>query len=123
MAEETAASPPTSSVPPIIRYVPFGMMTVYHVTEQELDFIEYGTPDSVYFSFAIFLLSSGSSFLTTLLTASIQSPRLFDVFLGITLVGIVGGLLLLIVWARARRATTSVIKTIRRRKPPAELPP
>lgn len=108
---------------PAIRWVPLGPLTVYHVTEQELDLLENGTPDAIYFSFAIFLLSTGSSFLATLLTADIHSQRLFNIFLIVTLFGLVGGLLLLVVFLRSRRSTSSMAKAIRSRKLTTTQPP
>jgi hypothetical protein len=98
--------------------VPLGTLTVYHITEQELDQLEKGTPESTYFGFAIFLISTGVSFLISLLTTGIKSVWLFNTFLMVTLFGVVGGTLLMIVWVRFQRSTTRIAKVIRGRKPP-----
>ena len=98
--------------------MPLGELTIYHITEQELDQLESGTPDSIYFSSGIALLSTGFSFLIALLTAGIQSQRLFDVFLIVTLVGVIGGFLLLLVWFKSRRSTSRITQLIRNRKLP-----
>lgn len=122
MAENTPKNQLSQFTPPI-HWVPLNPLTIYHVTEQELDLIENGTPDSTSFSFSIFLLSTELSFLTTLLTADIRSQRLFNVFLIIILFGLVGGSLLLIIWLRSRRSTVSVTKIIRGRKLTSAQPP
>ena len=119
MAEDHPALPAGQFTPPTIVYVPIGTLMVYHITEQELDLIERGAPESTYFGFAVFLLSTGFSFLIALLTAGIQSQRLFNIFLIVTLFGLVGGLLLFIVWLRLQRSTVSITKVIRSRKPSA----
>ena len=116
MAGDSSKADPSTQ--PTIRWVPLGTLTVYHITEQELDLIENGTPESTYFSFEIPLLSVGSSFLIALLTTAMPSPRLFTVFLVVTLFGILGGLLLMLVWWRYQRSTVRITKLIRSRKLP-----
>ena|ERR1700741_5521248 len=106
------------SLPPAIEWGPIGTLTVYHVTEQELDQLEKGGPESTYFGFSIFLLSTGIAFLISVCTATFSSERQFNIFFLVTLVGLIGGFLLLIVWLVSRRSTTRVAKAIRDRKPP-----
>ena len=109
---------PSHALPPPIQWVPLGTLTVYHITEQELDQLEKGTPESTYFGFAVFLLSTGISFLISLLTTDVKSNRAFTVFAVVASVGIIGGVLLLIVWARFQRLAKRITKIIRDRKPP-----
>lgn len=106
------------SLPPTIHWVPLGKLTVYHITEHELDLLERGTPESTYFGFGVFLLTTGISFLASLLTTDIKSIWLFNVFTVIASVGILGGILLLIVWMRFQRSAKRITKIIRDRKPP-----
>jgi len=106
------------ALPPAIQWVTIGTLTVYHVTEQELDQLEKGGPESTYFGFSIFLFSTGVSFLISLLTAKFDSERKFNIFLILALFGIIGGLLLIIVWLVSRRSNKRVARTIRARKPP-----
>jgi hypothetical protein len=110
--------PEARQLAPAIQWVPLGTLTVYHITEQELDQLEKGSPESTYFGFAIFLLSMGVSFLVSLLTTAITSIWLFTIFLVVTFVGILGGILLIIVWSRYQRSTIRITKVIRGRKPP-----
>lgn len=98
--------------------MPLGKLTVYHITEHELDLLDRGTPESTYFGFGVFLLSTGLSFLTALLTTDTKSIWLFCVFAVIASVGIIGGILLLIVWIRFQRSAKRITKIIRDRKPP-----
>ncbi|MEO6754186.1 MAG: hypothetical protein ABIP85_20615 [Chthoniobacteraceae bacterium] len=109
---------PGHALPPPIQWVPLGTLTVYHITEHELDQLEKGTPESTYFGFGIFLLSTGISFLTSLLTTDIKAIRVFSVFAVVASVGIIGGILLLTVWARFQRSAKRITKIIRDRKPP-----
>ena len=67
-------------LPPAIQWVALGTLTIYHITEQELDQLEKGNPESTYFGFAIFLISTGVSFLTSLVTTGIKSVWLFNTF-------------------------------------------
>ena len=106
------------SLPPAIEWVPIGTLTVYHVTEQELDQLEKGGPESIYFGFSIFLLSTGIAFLISVCTTTFATERQFNIFFLVSLVGLTGGILLLVVWLVSRRSTKRVADIIRDRKPP-----
>lgn len=80
MPDDAPEPDPDHALLPAIQWVPLGTLTVYHITEQELDQLEKGTPESTYFGFAIFLLSAGISFLISLLTTGIKSERLYDTY-------------------------------------------
>lgn len=117
---------------PEIKWVPLGTLTVYHVTDQELDQLEKGTPESLFLNFAVFLISTGLSFFVSLLTAEIKSLKVFCVFVVVTVIGLLGGAFLLLLWIRHHRSTRGIATSIRGRKspegkqtplPPATLPP
>lgn len=118
MPHDLPPQPDQASLPPAIVWVPLGTLTIYHITEQELDQLEKGTPESTFFGFAVFLLSTAIAFLITLATTSIQSVWLFAGFLVVVVIGFVGGLLLMVMWIRFQRSTKSITKLIRNRKPP-----
>jgi len=118
MPDPSSEAAPSHALPPAIQWVPLGTLTVYHITEQELDQLEKGTPESTYFGFAVFLLSAGISFLISLATTEIKSVWLFNIFLVVSLVGLVAGVLLLVIWIRFQRSTAGITKSIRSRKPP-----
>jgi len=103
---------------PAIRRARLGTLTIYEISEPELEIIERGSPESIFLNFAIFLLSAAIAFSVALATTSICSNRTFLVFVVITVIGYLAGLLLLIMWWLSHRSTTSITKTIRRRLPP-----
>ena len=90
-------------------------LSLYEITDHELDILEKGSPGSVYLNFSIFLLSVGSSFIITLLSTDIQSNRLFTVFVVFSCVGIIVGSFLLFLWYRMKNEVTGVVKRIKQR--------
>lgn len=109
--------PSTGQTGPKIKRGRYDSLVLYEVSEAELDIIERGSPNSTYLNFAIFLLSIGLSFLATLLTFNFgpESSKKFTVFVVITVVGLLGGLVLLIIWYRAKNQFDTVIKKIKER--------
>jgi NADH:ubiquinone oxidoreductase subunit K len=92
-------------------------VAVYEVTESELSILENGPPSSIYLNFSIFLLSVAVSFLITLLTTKIESDRVFTIFVVVTAIGFIAGLLLLLIWYRSHRSLADIIQTIKKRIP------
>ena len=116
-----------SSLPPVkIRRGSFGELTIHEVADYELEKLErlaHESPDSLYLNFAIFLLSTSMSFFVALLSADVSS-RVFTVFVVITTVGLLVGVLLLIlglkkliVWRKKRSSLSDLIREIRSRLP------
>jgi hypothetical protein len=110
---------PTEGQEPIIRVVPMGTITIYHVSEDELRLIEAGGPSSVYLNFAIGLLSVGVSFGTNLALAEIKSLRVYLAFVVVNVISLLAGLVLLVLWRRESKASRTTIQTIRARAVPA----
>jgi NADH:ubiquinone oxidoreductase subunit K len=90
-------------------------VSVYEITENELSILENGTPSSIYLNFAVFLLSVAVSFLVALLTTNIESNRVFTIFVVVTAVGAISGLLLLFVWYRSHRSLSDIVSKIKSR--------
>lgn len=103
---------------PEIRRGRFDRLTIYEVSETELEIIEKGSPSSLYLNFSIFLLSTGTTFLIALFTTNIASVKVFSVFVIITVIGFILGLLLLILWLRTRKSVSATVCLIKRRLPP-----
>jgi hypothetical protein len=94
----------------------FDSLTLYEITETELEIIEKGSPSSIYLNFAIFLISIASSFLISLLTANYDNKQnVFIVFLLITIIGFVIGLLLIALWLKTKNDFNQTIKKIKDR--------
>ena len=90
-------------------------LTLYEITDHELNVLEKGSPNSIYLNFSIFLLSVGLSFLVALLSADIPSERTYVTFLIFCLVGVFLGAFLLVLWCRMKSEVTSVVSRIRER--------
>lgn len=92
-------------------------ITVYDVTEQELDQLEKGGSGGIYLNLSLSLLSIAISFLIAVITTEIKSDRQFNIFVIITSVGFLGAVVLGILWWRSRETVTAVVLSIKRRMP------
>ena len=90
-------------------------LSLYEITDYELNVLEKGSPNSIYLNFAILLLSLGFSFMTALFSTDVQSERTFAVFVILSSVGVIGGAFLLILWYRMKSEVTDVVSRIRGR--------
>lgn len=91
---------------------------LYEVKENELDILENGEPTGLQLNFSIFLLSLAFSGILTLCTATFSSSIIQNVFLFVTIIGILLGLYLLLMWWKGRKSIKSVIHNIKQRIPP-----
>jgi hypothetical protein len=107
---------------PAVRRARIERLNIYEVSEEELELLERGSPESLFLNFALILLSTAISLLITLLTADISSDRVFYVFVIFTVIGFIGGAVLLVLWLWYRQSTTNVFEQIRRRMPPEGIP-
>lgn len=112
-----------SELLPAIRRAKFDRLDIYEISDSELQLLERGSPDSLFLNFAIFLLSSSIALLVALLTTNIEATRVFNTFVIITVVGFIGGTLLLALWGWHRRSRATIFEQIRRRMPPEGIPP
>jgi hypothetical protein len=103
---------------PAVRRARYERLDIYEVSDSELQLLERGSSESLFLNFAIFLLSSSFSLLVALLTTNIESIRAFNIFVIITVVGFIGGVLLLALWGWHRRSRATLFEQIRRRMPP-----
>jgi hypothetical protein len=90
-------------------------ITIYQVTQQELETLEKGRIDSIFLNFAIFSLSIASSFLIVLLTTDIISIKVYASFLIVIILGFLSGLILLILWYISRKPVKTLIEKIKKR--------
>ena len=123
----TAHEPPSSSgFLPAIRRARFQTLTIYEVSDGELDTLERGSPDSLYLNFAISLLSSALSIIVALLTTTPATVFVTFAFIAFAIIGILAGAFLLLLWHRSRSTRVDCIKVIRSRLAaegiPAEMP-
>lgn len=89
-------------------------VSLYEVTDYELDILEKGSPHPTYLNFSIFILSIAGSFVIALSTTN-TSMRVFTLFVAIAVVGALVGTFLLILWWQTRDSVFDVVKGIRGR--------
>ena len=92
-------------------------LSLFEITDYELEILEQGTPNSIHLNFAVLFISIAVSFLITLLTVKIDSTRVFIVFTLLTIVGFSVGIILFILWYRTKATSVDVIKKIKARAP------
>lgn len=92
-----------------------GSISLYEVTEDELDLLERGSPNSTYLNFAIGLFSVGISFFVSIFSTKIDDIKVYVVFWVVALITTIGGVVLFVVWRQANKATESVIQRIKNR--------
>lgn len=91
-------------------------ITLFEITEQELELLEQGSPSSTLLNFAIFSLSTGLAFLITLWTVKVDDQRTFVTFVVLAVLGLFSGIVLLVVWRKMSKSTASVVEKIKNRK-------
>ncbi len=91
---------------------------LFEVKEHELEILENGEPTGIYLNFSIFLLSVALSCILALGSATFSSSRMENIFLFLAIIGLIGGLLLIVLWWRGRKSIKSIITRIKNRIPP-----
>lgn len=112
---------PTEQLPdflPEIRVGRIRTLEVHLISDNELSRLEQGSGQSLFLNLAIGVLSLAASFLISLLTTAITSDRLFTVFVIVTVVGFIGGIVLILLWWCTRIPISRLVQEIRDRMPP-----
>jgi hypothetical protein len=103
-----------------VRYVGIGQLTVFLVSEDELRLIEAGSPAALCLNLGIAFLAIGTgSVVTLLLSEPSKSIHKFVVVVVITVLSLIAGFILLVIWTRLRKQASDVIKRIRSRAIPS----
>src|SRR5688500_9908757 len=103
-----------------------GSLSVYEITDYELDKLEEGLPGSIWLNFAILFFSTGASFLTTIVTVPVSDIYEYVTFLVLAVVGLAGSGVFFTAWWRSRSTVRNLCDKIRARMPapvPAPTPP
>jgi hypothetical protein len=103
---------------PAIHRVRLDKLTIFEITESELDALEQGSPESLFLNLAVGVISIAVSFSIALGTTQIQSLKTYSLFLIVTVVGYLAGVTFGLLWWRSRRSLKSVAREIRRRRAP-----
>jgi hypothetical protein len=91
---------------------------LYEVKEHELEILENGEPTGIYLNFSIFLLSIALSCISALCTATFDKAIIENSFLFLSIIGILGGVFLIVLWWRGRKSIKLIIQKIKNRIPP-----
>lgn len=103
----------TTSVP--VRRGRVDSVVLYEIKEDELNSLERGAPSSALLNLALFAWGSFFSFLATVLTVELKESVSATVFLFLTVLTPIAGLVLLVLWLVFRRDQARIIATIRSR--------
>jgi hypothetical protein len=110
----------TKRIVPRIRWGRLSSLDIYEVTKEELDALEQGAPCSLFLNLAIAFASTGVSFFTALVTGTISSGVLFDIFVIIVAVSLAAGTVMTLLWWRSQTSLKELTQKIRRRLPDAD---
>ena len=106
---------PLSDEKPLIRRGRVDSVNLYEVKENELELLENGPAGTVQLNFAIFLFSMAFTCIIALATANFKWKIMETIFAITTVVGILLGTYLVLIWWRTKASITRVVLTIRNR--------
>jgi hypothetical protein len=90
-------------------------LSLYEVTDYELEILQAGSPATILLNFAIFLLSTALSFWVAVFGTEIKDPNRYAVFMMIAIFATINGVLLLVLWWRKRGSVAQLVAKIKRR--------
>jgi len=91
-------------------------INIYEVSESELTILESGSPNSIYYNFFIFFLTTLLSFITTLLTTNTYVNNIIQtIFIVIATVSGFFSVIFFILWLHGRKKFKDVINKIKER--------
>ncbi len=108
-----------------IRRARIKKLTIYEISDAELNILEHGAPYSILLNLSIFLFTTAIATTIALITIKMPLGKIYIAFLIASIIGWLGGIILIILWSRSYRSISLITKTIRDRLPPegeAEVP-
>lgn len=106
------------SLDPAIQRHRIKKLGIFDVTEEELEALERGSPESLYLTLCVATSSVAISFFTTLTTTPIANLGVFCVFVILCVVGSLAGITFGLLWWRSRTTVRDVLRKIRSREIP-----
>jgi hypothetical protein len=104
-------------LPPAIRRGRISQLTIYEVTDDELQTLARGGPESVFFNLAVFFASIAGTAIVALLTTQMSTVVLI-VFVVVAVATTIAAITLALIWRRRRADTDAVVARIVGRLPP-----
>ena len=117
MAKLSQLDPSEEQTPFRVRRGRVDSVDLFEVKENELDILENGSSSELQLNFAIFLISLAFSSICSLATSTFKYPVVQTIFLLVSVVGILGGSYLIILWRKTRTSVSDICKKIRERIP------
>ena len=108
----------TQPLAPAIHRVRLDKLTIFEITEAELDALERGSPESICLNMAVAVISIAASFSIALSTTEIQSLKTFCFFVIVSVIGYLAAIAFSLMWYQSRRSLVTVAQEIRRRRVP-----
>jgi hypothetical protein len=95
-------------------------LNVYEISENELESLERGGPESLLLNFAIFFLSTAIALTVALMLSSVEikSNRVFTVLVVVCVISWAASVVLGGLWISSYRSKKSTIRIIKKRLPP-----
>lgn len=100
---------------PIVLFKRVDSITIYEVTEDELESLAKGNLGSLYLNFSLALLPTSASLFISILLTKIDSDRIFYAFFILASVFAVIGFILLCTWFFKRKEQRNLVKKIKDR--------
>jgi hypothetical protein len=103
---------------PAIHRVRLDKLTIFEISEAELDALERGSPESIFLNLAIGVASIAVTSSLALATTQIESIWTYCFWMIITVLGYLSAITFGLLWWQSRRSLRSVSRDIRRRRAP-----
>jgi len=100
---------------PAIHRVHLDKITIYDITDSELESLERGSPESIFLNLAIAVVSIAVSFSIALATTDIQTTKTFCVFVIVTVIAYLASFTFCLLWWQKRGSMKSVASIVRYR--------
>ncbi len=94
-----------------------GSLSIFEITDYELDALERGGDDGIYLNIAISLLSVAVSFFVTIVTVDFSSTFVGNIFFIFTIAGFAAGAVLIFIWNKSRVRASQIVSKIKARVP------
>jgi len=101
-----------------LEFVPLGKLTIYPITEHELNALKNGSPESIYLTFGIACLTTALTAFLSVITLSTNNPSVINIYWIIIIIGFLAGCVLMALWHHYKGQNLAILENVRNRKSP-----
>lgn len=94
---------------------PLGSISIYEITDYELEILQGSSSDSIILNFAIFFLTTAFTLFVGYSTGVIPSENLKIIYLISITIGMTAGVVLIIWWYKTKQSSKEIVKKIKKR--------